>query len=697
MDVLNQEINQKQQQTAKKPVRGLGFKGIAGIIAFSVIIIAILTSLYFDMKSTALVETDENNLKALNQFSGYYASWERELLKLNAGISKTDAELNQSTANMKMIIQQISAFNLTHVNQNALQDLFKSKLDLIENFKAKHTELKRVLENANDIHERLLSNSNVDSDLLLQVKNILALINAYDDTDSDTTYQIQQEITNLELSANTFVSTAYKQLKNLQTTLAQQQAALQQQSDVESLMHQNTLSQSGRFPASQPLIDWMRQYMVKEKALQIQQQIVELKAQIVAVHTQIPIHQEVLREIQLFIENALQIVQLQPLIKETLVSIDQIDLTLVTGNIFDEIEGALQKHIAAQKQNMFKLTIYLLFFVSILILLGVYLLKNARMLRKSNEMLASLVDDKTAAMKALQASEVQLIQSEKMASLGQLVAGLAHEINTPLAYARSSMETLQSYVTDTPFPRFVKHAEYILPLLPTGNTIKLSESEQFHLAEAKNAITEMNGENAVLLAEMGQLASSTLYGLNEISKLIINLRNFSRLDKGQVAEHLVQDSIDSAIMLLKHDLKDKQVTTHYRCNLKLLCMPSQINQVFLNLISNANQAINPNGHIIISVEEAPHAEGELPMIMVKIRDDGHGIPEDKLSQIFDPFFTTKEVGKGTGLGLSICYKIIEEHGGTIEVKSKVGSGTTFTLILPAGPNQSNDSDILSSH
>lgn len=700
MKVLTQQINRKIQQTphlAKRPIWGVGLKGVVGVVVFSVIIIAILMSLYFDMKSTALVETDENNLKELNQFSSNYANWERALLKLNAGISKTDAELNKSTVNMKMIIQQISHFSLKGINQNELQDLFKSKLDLIENFKAKHADLKTTLNNANHIHEQLLSNQNVNSDLLLQVKNILGLINAYDDTDSDTIYQIQQEISNLELAANTLVSEAHTQLTHLQTRLEQQQTAIQVQRNVENMKsHPRTrpVDQSETFPTSQTLVNWINESMIKEKAAQAQKELVTLKKQIENAQIQLPIHQEILAKTQQFIKDVVQIVELQPRIKAILIEIDKIDLTRVVGNIFDEIESTLQNHITAQKNNTLKLSVYLVFFAALLILLGIYLFKNARMLRKSNDMLAALVDDKTAAMQALQASEVQLIQSEKMASLGQLVAGLAHEINTPLAYAKSSMETLQSYVTETAFPRFVAHAEQILPLLTDENIGKLPESAQSHLLQAKIALREMNGENAALVTEMGQLADSTLYGLNEISKLIINLRNFSRLDKGQVAEHLIQDSIDSAIMLLKHDLKDKKITTDYRCDLKLLCMPSQINQVFLNLLSNANQAISPNGHIDISVTAAPDTDNEPPTIIVKVKDDGHGIPADKLSQIFDPFFTTKEVGKGTGLGLSICYKIIEEHGGKIEVESSVSTGTTFTLILPAVPNQSNDSDML---
>lgn len=700
MEVLNQKNNLEIQQTpkiTKAPIWGVGIKGVSWIIVFLVTIIAILASLYFDMKSTALVTTEENNLKELNQFTGYYSNWEQELLKFNAGISQTDTKLNKTTVDMGILIQEISRFKLHGINQSELLNLFKSKHELIENIKEKHAHLKTVLKKANGIEDKLLSDPNVSPDLLLQIKKILELINLYDDTDSDTTYQIQQEISNLELYANTLVSETYKQLQHLKAKLEQQQAILQVQPHSENLAQYDFIkpfTESKIFPTIQTLLAWVNQSIIKEKILQAQKEIATLETQITETQSLILINREISVITLQFIKNALQIVELKPMIKETFIAIEQIDLTQVIGNIFNEIETTLQNYIHAQKQNMFKLSAYLLFLIIVLILLGIYLFKNTRMLKKTNDKLVSLIDDKTAAVKALQASEVQLIQSEKMASLGHLVAGLAHEINTPLAYAKSSMETLQSYVTETAFPRFVEHAEQIIPLLSENNTTKLSEVAQSHLIQAQIALAEMNGENSALVTEMGQLTDSALYGLNEISKLIINLRNFSRLDKGQVAEHSIQESIDSAIMLLKHDLKDKQITTDYRCDLKILCMPSQINQVFLNLISNANQAIKPHGHIMISVEAAPSIHDALPNIIVKIKDDGHGIPEDKLSQIFDPFFTTKEVGKGTGLGLSICYKIIKEHGGKIEVESRVDTGTTFTLILPTTPNQPNEFNIL---
>ena len=167
-----------------------------------------------------------------------------------------------------------------------------------------------------------------------------------------------------------------------------------------------------------------------------------------------------------------------------------------------------------------------------------------------------------------------------------------------------------------------------------------------------------------------------IYGIEQISEIVTNLKNFSRLDRSKVAHFSLNEGLDSTLVIARNLVKTKQVNKEY-CDAPFVTgSPSQINQVFLNLISNAAQATGADGIITLRTRvEGAHA-------VVEVADNGSGIPADVLPKIFDPFFTTKKIGEGTGLGLSIAYKIINEHGGRIEVASDVGKGTRFTITLP---------------
>jgi signal transduction histidine kinase len=162
---------------------------------------------------------------------------------------------------------------------------------------------------------------------------------------------------------------------------------------------------------------------------------------------------------------------------------------------------------------------------------------------------------------------------------------------------------------------------------------------------------------------------------------VLNLKNFSRLDRSKISSFNLNEGLESALLLAKHELKHLTVKKQFADIPAITCSPSQLNQVFLNLINNAAQAIESGtGELTLTtrVEDAQH-------VAVEIADNGKGIPPEIMSKIFDPFFTTKAVGKGTGLGLSISYKIIEQHGGKISVDSTVGKGTRFTVVLPLIP------------
>lgn len=243
----------------------------------------------------------------------------------------------------------------------------------------------------------------------------------------------------------------------------------------------------------------------------------------------------------------------------------------------------------------------------------------------------------------LKASQTQLVQSEKMASLGQMVAGIAHEMNTPLGYVSSNLELISDF------------------------------SKQIQDSQAAAAEVQ----NAALFKDMDSLLNDSVYGLRQMGELITGLRSFSRLDQSRQDEVSLNECIDSALTIARNVVRPKaEVIKNYDSDTLLRCVPSQINQVLLNLLTNAAQAIDHFGEITITTK------GSADYVDVYIRDTGKGMPEDVRSRIFDPFYTTKPVGEGTGLGLSISWQIIRQHRGIIKVRSVEGKGTVFVIRLP---------------
>jgi two-component system NtrC family sensor kinase len=270
--------------------------------------------------------------------------------------------------------------------------------------------------------------------------------------------------------------------------------------------------------------------------------------------------------------------------------------------------------------------------------------------REAAEARASMADELVQANQELEEAnrklketQAQLIQTEKMASLGQLVAGLAHEINNPLAYVLSNL-----YTVETGFDRVVLEVEE-------------------HLAESSRARMQ---KVRARLREMGD-------GLDRIKELVVNLRTFSRLDEGDFKTVDIADCIDSVLVLLKHRMTGRiQVERNYGPERTLSCYAGRLNQVFMNLIANAIDAIEGKGKIVITTGQTVEA------FHISVRDTGMGISEKIRNRIFDPFFTSKPVGQGTGLGLAISYGIVQEHDGTIEVRSQEGAGAEFNVMIP---------------
>jgi len=261
-----------------------------------------------------------------------------------------------------------------------------------------------------------------------------------------------------------------------------------------------------------------------------------------------------------------------------------------------------------------------------------------------------------------------------MSSLGQMVAGVAHEINTPLAYVKNSLGSVSERLTA--ISAAIESCDKLLALLARGNANADALNQQF--AQSSALLAQLNQQG--VLPELKGLVKDGLYGTGEVAEIVGNLKDFSRLDRSKVTSFNLNDGLASSLGLARHMLKSINVVRKFGEIPSITCAPSQINQVFLNLITNAAQALPAaNGEITLATRA--EAEG----VVVEVADNGTGIPADILPKIFDPFFTTKEVGKGTGLGLSISYKIVEQHGGRIKVDSAVGKGTKFTVWLPTKP------------
>ncbi|HEX6828488.1 MAG TPA: ATP-binding protein, partial [Burkholderiales bacterium] len=299
-------------------------------------------------------------------------------------------------------------------------------------------------------------------------------------------------------------------------------------------------------------------------------------------------------------------------------------------------------------------------------------------LRVANENLEQRVEERTKelseALKHLKESELLLVQTEKMSSLGQMVAGIAHEINTPLAYVKSSLQLVEE---ELPGVRgLVAECDRLLNLLASGDASEEQLAAQFNLAaQAAERFRERG------TAELEKLLSDGLLGIQEISELVLSLKNFSRLDRSKVARFNLNEGVENTLVIARNLLKRKSVVKRLGDIPLITCLPSQVNQVLLNLVTNAAQA-TPDVGGVITLSTRREGSGA---VAVEVEDNGHGIAAEILPRIFDPFFTTKDVGRGTGLGLSIAYKIVEQHGGSIRVASTVGVGTRFTVVLPLEP------------
>jgi len=279
------------------------------------------------------------------------------------------------------------------------------------------------------------------------------------------------------------------------------------------------------------------------------------------------------------------------------------------------------------------------------------IVKQQGELEAANETLGQKNSDLEEAMAQLKEAQQQLVMSEKMASLGNLVAGVAHEINNPVGAVRSAADTS------------VRSVDIVRKQLEASDDIDtLRADKRFQTA----------------LEILGSNNDITVTASERITTIVQSLKNFARLDESEFQEADIHEGLDSTLTLLHHEIKRRiEVVKEYGDDIpRIQCYPNQLNQVFMNLLSNASHAIDGEGRITIRTRAAGDN------VVIELEDTGRGISKENVAKVFDPGFTTKGVGVGTGLGLSITYNIVQKHNGRIEVESEPGRGTTMRLTFP---------------
>jgi two-component system, NtrC family, sensor kinase len=316
---------------------------------------------------------------------------------------------------------------------------------------------------------------------------------------------------------------------------------------------------------------------------------------------------------------------------------------------------------------------FFLYALTLLVFLGGYISERLRAserdLGEKHRRLTEANAQLAAAYERLKQTEAHLIQSEKMHALGQLVAGVAHELNNPISFVSANIEHLRLYIGR------------LKQLIDAYDATALPAPDRERIEQLKDTVALHD-----LLADLPGLLADCEEGAQRTKRIVGELRTFSRSDEFDRWRPVdLHECIESTLALLGHRLKEG-IRVHRRFGdiPEVECLPGQINQVVMNLLANAIDAIGGKGNIWITTGREPSMQGASGngCVTLSIRDDGVGMAPDIKARIFDPFFTTKEVGKGTGLGLSVSYSIVERHGGSLRAESALGVGSTFTVRLP---------------
>jgi signal transduction histidine kinase len=321
------------------------------------------------------------------------------------------------------------------------------------------------------------------------------------------------------------------------------------------------------------------------------------------------------------------------------------------------------------------LNVYTALLLAVLIHFGLRLRGSYAALNRSHDDLELRVADRTRDLEQanhdLKESQVQLVQAEKMSSLGQLVAGVAHEINTPLMYVQSNVTTTSESVAEV--------ADVLAPALQLARDLREPKPDMAlvkqRLAEIRERVDPEDVE--ITVDEVRQLNEDSVDGLVQIAELVQSLKDFSRLDRSDRDRFDVREGLEKTLTITRNLHKyGIEVVRDFEEVPAVSCAPSRINQVFINLVTNAIQSMDGQGRLELATRDGGDD------VQISISDTGCGIPEEHLAKVMDPFFTTKPVGEGTGLGLSIVRQIIDEHGGRLEIASVPDTGTTITVFLP---------------
>lgn len=308
-------------------------------------------------------------------------------------------------------------------------------------------------------------------------------------------------------------------------------------------------------------------------------------------------------------------------------------------------------------------------------------LENEKLVRDQNVMLERKVAERTVelqssntnlstALQDLKDTQIQLVEAEKMASLGQLTAGIAHEINNPINFVKSNIKPLQLDIND------------LLEVIDEYDKLHTLDSNA--MADQLEAVQQLKKQIDIdyVKSEIENLVKGIKDGAERTAEIVLGLRNFSRLDESEIKRVNIHEGIDSTLVILKNSIPENiSIKKDFQANGNIECLPGKLNQVFMNILNNGIQAIKekkePNEQEYLSISTRDVGD----QIEIRIGDTGIGMTEEVRHKIFDPFFTTKDVGEGTGLGLSIVFKIIQRHEGKIDVISSKGNGSEFIITL----------------
>jgi len=407
----------------------------------------------------------------------------------------------------------------------------------------------------------------------------------------------------------------------------------------------------------------------------------QLVARVEALRNDPAVRSRALDTVDTFATSTIEVIEQRSAAAEALQAISGSHIADTLWTLSDEIQNDDRRTVSRAEMARLLLSV-----CTILLLIGTgyamfRLQASYRDLNKSNRNLESVnnsleerVADRTEKLSEayddLKESQVQLVQAEKMSSLGELVAGISHEINTPLWYLISNATVMQERLDV--ISEFCAIAERMIEAVKARDGVK--DAVGHGLIDMQKMLKDGFRDD---IDESKELIGDSIEGLEELTELAQSLKDFSRLDRAQRGDFDVHDGLDKALLIAKNRLKNKAtVHKHFGDVPTIHCSPSQINQIFLNLLTNAADAIEETGEIVIQTAADDRR------VRISISDTGSGIPEDLMSKIRDPFFTTKEVGKGTGLGLSIVEQIVSSHGGELLIESETGKGTTVTIVLP---------------